>query len=152
MSVGKKDLRRVTAMAANDKGTVAIEFAMVASLFLMILFGIIAFGFQFATRIALTSAVAEGGRSLVSMLPRKNADPFTDAQGVIRDVLDSYKPLIDPDRALISITPLGIGPSGMRYRVSIAYSDSRFSSLPFVPSLSDLPPVETIFIYQDPSS
>ena len=55
-------------LARDRRGTVAIEFAFVLVVFLTILFGIIAFGFQFAARIALSYAVAEGGRSAVAGL------------------------------------------------------------------------------------
>src|SRR5690554_3817646 len=57
----------------DEKGSVAIEFAFIAVVFLTILFGIMSYGFQFATRIALSYAVAEGGRTSVAWLNTSDA-------------------------------------------------------------------------------
>jgi Flp pilus assembly protein TadG len=46
----------------GDAGGVAVEFALVVPLLLVILFGIVEFGFVFNTQIALTQAAREGVR------------------------------------------------------------------------------------------
>lgn len=142
--------RAVRRVVGDEKGTAAIEFAMVASIFLMLLFGIMAFGFQFATRIALSYAVAEGGRAAVAGI---NDEERTDlAMEAINNVLQAYAPLVDPSRAAPSVTDDGLTAEGQRkLLISISYSDTRFAILPFVPDMSDLPPVAATFIVSDPA-
>lgn len=132
----------------SESGSVAIEFAFVSVVFFAILFGIITFGFEFGTRIALSYAVAEGGRAAMAGLNTTERESL--ATDAINDALDAYSPLVDPDKATISFDLSGTNDSVMK--IAIAYSDDRFSSMPFVPSLGDLPPVETTFVVSDPSS
>ncbi len=46
----------------DQRGAVAVEFALVLPLLSMLLFGIVTFGFAFSDKIALVNAVREGGR------------------------------------------------------------------------------------------
>ena len=131
----------------NESGSVAIEFAFVSVVFFAILFGIFTFGFEFGTRIALSYAVAEGGRAAMGGLNKTERESL--ATTAIDDALNAYSPLVDPTKATISFTTSGTNNSVMK--ISIAYSDNRFTSMPFVPSLGDLPPVETTFVVADPS-
>ncbi|NIJ43226.1 Flp pilus assembly protein TadG [Parvibaculum indicum] len=131
----------------NESGSVAIEFAFVSVVFFAILFGIITFGFMFGTRIALSYAVAEGGRAAMAGL--NTSERQTLATTAINDALNAYSPLVDPGKATITFDTSGTNDSIMK--IAIAYSDDRFSSMPFVPSLGDLPPVETTFVVADPS-
>ena len=132
----------------DQKGSVAIEFAFVSIVFFAVLFGIITFGFEFGTRIALSYAVAEGGRAAMAGLNTTERESL--ATTAINDALNAYSPLVDPAKATISFDTSGTNDSVMK--IAIAYSDDRFSSMPFVPSLGSLPPVETTFIVSDPSS
>lgn len=136
------------ALARNDRGTVAIEFAMVASLFLMMLFGIIAFGFQFAGRIALSYAVAEGGRAAVAGLT--DADRKSLALSATEYALDGYSGLVKASTPEVEITTEAGGKKMIR--VSVGQASLGLPSLPFVPDLSTLPAVSTTFIVTDPSS
>ena len=135
-------------LGRDQKGTVAIEFAFVSIVFFAVLFGIITFGFEFGTRIALSYAVAEGGRAAMGGLNTTERESL--ATTAINDALDAYSPLVDPTKATISFTTSGTNNSVMK--IAIAYSDNRFNNMPFVPSLGDLPPVETTFVVADPSS
>lgn len=142
--------RRMRSRAAfrwNESGSVAIEFAFVSVVFFAILFGIITFGFMFGTRIALSYAVAEGGRAAMAGL--NTGERETLATTAINDALNAYSPLVDPAKASITFDTSGTNNSVMK--ITIAYSDNRFTSMPFVPSLGDLPPVETTFVVADPS-
>jgi Flp pilus assembly protein TadG len=136
------------ALAQDERGTVAIEFAMVAGLFLMMLFGIIAFGFQFAGRIALSYAVAEGGRAAVAGLT--DADRESLALSATEYALDGYSGLVKNSTPVVEITT-GAGGKKM-IRVSVAQASLSLPTLPFVPDLSTLPDVSTTFIVTDPSS
>ncbi len=131
------------------RGTVAVEFAFVLVVFLSLLFAIVAFGFQFAARIALSYAVAEGGRGAVaglSSIERQNL-----AKSAIANVLTSFSPLIDPTKATVSVSSGGTTSNGEAIQVAISYSDGRFNIFPFLPSLNAATSVQTIFYVADPS-
>lgn len=141
--------RPAAGLVTDKSGTVAIEFALVLVVFLSILFGIIAFGFQFAARIALSYAVAEGGRSAVAGLT--SAERQSLAVAAINRVLTSYSPLIDPGRATVSVSSQGATPQGEAIEVGIDYADARFNVFPFLPALNATNSVKTVFLVADPS-
>lgn len=134
--------------ASDERGSVAIEFAFVAAVFLAILFGIMSYGFQFATRIALSYAVTEGGRAAVAGLDAAQREQY--ATDAINDALNAYSPLIDPSLAQLSFLEAPSS-NGNTLEISIDYDDARFSFLPFIPAPGDLPPVTTTYIVTDPS-
>ncbi|MEX0839720.1 MAG: TadE/TadG family type IV pilus assembly protein [Parvibaculum sp.] len=135
--------------ACDESGSVAIEFAFVAAVFLAILFGIIAYGFQFATRIALSYAVAEGGRAAVAALDDSEREER--ATGAIYAVLDAYEPLIDRDSVAPPIFLWEDTAIGRAVEITVEYTDSRFSLLPFIPAPEGTMRVTTTYIVADPS-
>lgn len=141
--------RHPARLVRDRSGTVAVEFAFVLVLFLSILFGIIAFGFQFAARIALSYAVAEGGRSAIAGLTSLERQSL--ATTAINRVLTSFSPLIDPARATVLVTSQGQTPQGEAIEIDIGYQDDRFNVFPFLPVLSATSSVQTIFLVGDPS-
>lgn len=136
-------------LARDQSGTAAVEFAFVLMLLLSILFGIVAFGFQFAARIALSYAVAEGGRSAVAGLT--SVERQTRAVAAINRVLNSFSPLIDPAKATVAATSQGQTAQGEAIQLKIDYADSRFNVFPFLPVLSATSQVKTVFLVSDPS-
>jgi Flp pilus assembly protein TadG len=62
----------------NDQGAAMVEFALVATMLLVIVFGIIAFGRAYNAKTELTGAVREGARAAALRLP-----PATVVQKVI---------------------------------------------------------------------
>ena len=140
---------RALRLACDQSGMAAVEFALVLVLFLSILFGIFAFGFQFAARIALSYAVAEGGRSAVAGLT--SAERQSRATDAINRVLTSFSPLIDPDRATVSVSSQGQTPQGEAIEIDIDYQDDRFNVFPFLPALNAAGSVTTVFLVADPS-
>ena len=146
---GARERRRFGGMLCDVRGTVAIEFAFVLVVFLSILFGIVAFGFQFAARVALSYAVAEGGRAAEVGL--SSAERVSLANSAVSNVLTSFSPLIDPSKASISVSSGGSTSNGEAILVSITYSDSRFNVFPFLPSLNRASAVQTTFFVADPS-
>jgi Flp pilus assembly protein TadG len=140
---------RAAARAIRDaRGTSSIEFGIVSVVFFTIFFGIVVFGAFFLTRIALSYAVAEGGRA--ALVGLTDAERVSRATSAVNDVLSAYAPLIDPTRATVSVTTSGSPADGEEIKVSISYSDHRFDLFPFVPKLSDVPPVSTVFTVIDP--
>ncbi len=136
--------------AADAGGTVAIEFAFVLVLFLSILFGIIAFGFQFATRIALSYAVAEGGRAaVVELNPQARQSR---AQQTVLAVIQNFAPLLDSARATVTVSPPASVPQlGNEIVISVTYADNRFNVFPFLPALGANSAVQSTFFAADPS-
>lgn len=133
----------------DERGSVAIEFAIVLVLFLTVLFGIIAFGFQFATHIALSYAVAEGGRSAVAGLTSVERQQL--ATDAVNRVLTSFSPLVDPTKATVTVSSEGQTDEGEAILVDVTYSDTRFDIFPFMPALNANSDVQTIFFVADPS-
>lgn len=138
-----------TPLIRDERGSVAIEFAIVLVLLLSILFGIVAFGFQFAARIALSYAVAEGGRS--AMVGLTSAERQERATEAVDRVLTSFSPLIDPSKATVSVTSEGQTAEGEIIRIAVTYSDNRFNIFPFLPPPNANCNVETTFLVADPS-
>jgi Flp pilus assembly protein TadG len=141
---------RSRSMLGDERGTVAIEFALVLVVFLSILFGIMAFGFQFAARIALSYAVAEGGRSAVAGLTSQERQQL--ASDAVNRVLTSFSPLLDPTLATTTISSEGMTADGEVIEIAITYNDSRFNIFPFLPALNANRAVQTTFLVADPSS
>jgi Flp pilus assembly protein TadG len=142
--------RGASDMLRNERGTVAIEFAFVLVIFLSLMFGIIAFGFQFAARIALSYAVAEGGRSAVAGLT--SAERQSRASDAVTRVLTSFSPLLDPAKATITVSSEGQTAEGEIIQIAVTYNDNRFNIFPFLPTLNANRAVETTFLVSDPSS
>jgi Flp pilus assembly protein TadG len=133
----------------NDgHATTAIEFAIIAPLLFAILFGIVGFGVQYATRIALTYAAAEGGRAAVAGLD--DADRISLAETAISNTLAALSPLINSSNASVSVN-LSEETSDEEISITIAYSDTRFAELPFLPNLANLNPVTVDYYVTDPS-
>jgi Flp pilus assembly protein TadG len=140
--------RAVTRALRDARATSSIEFGIVSIVFFAIFFGIVVFGAFFLTRIALSYAVAEGGRAALAGLT--DAECASRATAAINRVLSAYAPLIDPTRATVSVTTSGSPVNGEEIRISISYSDNRFDLFPFVPRLSGAAPISTVFAVIDP--
>jgi len=133
----------------DGRGSVAVEFAIVLTLLLSIMFGIVAFGFQFATRIALSYAVAEAGRSAMAGLT--SAERQQRAEDAVDRVLTSFSPLVDPAKAVVDVSSEGETADGEVIRIAITYSDNRFDIFPFLPVFTADRAVATDFLVTDPS-
>ena len=125
----------------------SIEFAVLLPVFLAVLFGVIVFGVQYSVRVALTYAAAEGGRAAVAGLD--DAERETLAVSAIHRTLVSLEPIVKSDKATVDVS-FASDPDGEAIVVKIAYSDTRFAHLPFVPSLNDLAPVSVSYLVTDP--
>jgi Flp pilus assembly protein TadG len=133
----------------DRRGTAAVEFAFVLVMLLTILFGIIAFGFQFAIRVALSYAVTEGGHAAEAGLSSSERQSL--ASTGVSNVLNSFSPLIDPSEAVVSVSSEGMTSDGEEIVVSVSYTDTRFDIFPFLPSFNKTAVVQTAFFVADPS-
>jgi Flp pilus assembly protein TadG len=79
-------LRRVGKLLRSERGTAALEFAIVAQLLIVLLYGIITYGFVFALDHNITQAAAEGARHAISEpTTASDATIITDAVNDARD-------------------------------------------------------------------
>jgi Flp pilus assembly protein TadG len=78
----------VRAPHQREEGAVAVEFALVALLFFVLLFGIIVYGVQFGARIAATQAASEGARAAVAGLTPEERSDLADSAA--RAVINRY--------------------------------------------------------------
>lgn len=75
----------------DDRGAAALEFALILPILVVLVFGVIAFGYMLSFRQAMSQAAAEGGRAAaVKPAGTTNADRLTAARAAINDALDSY--------------------------------------------------------------
>jgi Flp pilus assembly protein TadG len=112
------------------------------------MFGIMGFGLQFATRIALTYAATEGGRAAVAGLD--DAERESLARAAIIKALTALTPLVDVGKASISFDSTD-EPTDQKIDIGITYNDTRFATLPFVPSFNSQSPVTVTYYVTDPS-
>lgn len=140
--------RSMNRFPQDETATTAVEFAIVAPFLFAILFGIIGFGVQFATRVALTYAATEGGRAAVSGLSDTERDSL--ARTAISNTLTALSPLVIASKATITVD-MTAEASDEKIAISIAYSDTRFANLPFIPDLTSLAPVTVTYYVTDPS-
>jgi Flp pilus assembly protein TadG len=132
----------------DTSATTAVEFGIVAPLLFAIMFGILTFGVQFATHITLTYAATEGGRAAVGGLT--DAERESLARAAIARVLTAMAPLVDPTKAAIDVVQVQEA-DDHKIDISIAYSDTRFAVLPFVPTSTAISPVTVEYYVTDPS-
>ncbi len=72
------------------------------------------------------------------------------SQAAITNTLTALEPLVDPDNAQVTVT-VGNDGGNKQISVKIAYEDTRFATLPFVPQMNDLTPVSVSYYVTDPS-
>ncbi len=84
MVLGKTHRRR------TDAGSAAIEFALMAPLLLLLVFGIIAYGYMLSFRQALSQGATEGARAAAVSAYPTPAQKVTDAVAGVNDALASY--------------------------------------------------------------
>jgi Flp pilus assembly protein TadG len=105
---------------SRQKGSAAVEFALVVPLFLMILFGIVEYGWMFYQQSNLASAVRDGLRQGVTISQSASPDPRAMAVKVAQaDLLALGIPTAD---ATLSATYAGASPTKtMTLTVALKY-------------------------------
>lgn len=79
--------RASTSRVVNERGAAAVEFAIVAPLLVLLLFGIISFGVMLSMRQSVSQAAAEGARAAAVTLI--DADRTAEATDAIDDALSA---------------------------------------------------------------
>jgi Flp pilus assembly protein TadG len=120
LCTGRSILQRSTA----DAGVVAVEFALVVPLFLLLIFATMAFALYFATLVAVIHGANEGARASVGGI--SDAERGSLALARVQAVFGGYSPLLNPAHAVVQST----APVAGMYKVTVSYplSDFNFSS------------------------
>jgi Flp pilus assembly protein TadG len=114
---------KVPAYFRQDEGVAAIEFAIVAPVFLAMLFGIIVYGIYFATWIAVTEAASEGARAAVAGLSTTERTSLATAQ--VQKFIGYYSPMLNIKNATI-VAQQAPGTGGGAFQVQITYNFSSY--------------------------
>src|SRR3546814_3070656 len=99
-------------------GVAAIEFALIAPIFLILMFGIVVYGFYFGTCIALAHAASEGARASVAGITAGERANFAEAQ--VRAIFARYAPLLSDDAAHLEIAAAPASEPGL-FQVTVRY-------------------------------
>lgn len=115
-------------------GAIAVEFAMIAPVFLMMVFGIIMYGSYLAVVHGVQQLAAEAARSSVAGL--SESERSTLANGYVTGNVNSY-PLIDPAQLTVNAATSGSDANVFVVTVNYNASGMFIYSLPtFVPTPS----------------
>jgi len=95
----------------GERGATAVEFALVAPIFFLLIFAILEFGWYFFVEHTVHFATREGTRlALVgTQLNDAGGNPMSREASITSTIKDSAALAVDPDNLLISIYPVGAG-------------------------------------------
>ena len=95
----------------GERGSTAVEFALVVPLFFLLIFAILEFGWYFFVEHTVQYATREGTRlALVgTQLNDPVGDPMSREDSIISTIHNSAALAVDPDDLSISIFPVGAG-------------------------------------------
>jgi len=111
----------------DERGSSAVEFALVLPFLALIILGIIAYSYMFSVRQAITQATAEGARAGAVAVP---GSASADATSAINEALSGYG---------LSCTSVGVtcttavSGGSIAVTVSYAYNDNAKIKFPLVP-------------------
>ncbi|MEN8723213.1 MAG: TadE family protein [Alphaproteobacteria bacterium] len=111
----------------QDRGAAAVEFALVASTLLMLVFGASVYGFYFSVMLALDHAASEGARA--SLTAMNAAERSTIAQEQVDRVLNAYSGLINTDLIEQRIGPAADNPGLFEVELRYQFSATSFGQL-----------------------
>lgn len=74
----------------SEEGAAALEFALVLPLLMVILVGIISYGWMMSFRQAMSQAAAEGARHVAVSPSAGSSSTVADAIAIVNDALESY--------------------------------------------------------------
>lgn len=116
-------MRALRRAAADERGAVALEFALVAPAFLLLVLATMVFAIYFATVVAVVHGSAEGARASVGGLDA--TDRAALARARVTDIFTAYQPLLNPAR-VTTTAEAGTTPGTFKVKVSYPLSDFEF--------------------------
>lgn len=121
---------------ADDRGVAAVEFALVAPLLLVLIFGIIVYGIYFCVWIAISEAASAGARASVAGLT--DAERISLATTAVTNDINAYGPMLNIGNAAITAHDAA-GSGGGAFQVSVTYNMTSFG----LATLAGLLPIPT---------
>jgi Flp pilus assembly protein TadG len=107
--------------SASDAGVVALEFALISPLFLLLIFATMAFALYFATFVAVIHGANEGARASVAGM--SDTERGTLASAKIQYVFGGYSPLLNPAHVVVTSS----APMAGMFKVTVSYPLSDFN-------------------------
>lgn len=107
------------ALCKDRRGSSAVEFALIAPVFLLLVFGALAYGIYFGAAHALQQLAADAARAAVAGLDREERIAL--ATAFVADNGGAYI-LLDPDRLTLAAAPSPADPD--QFLVSLSYDAS----------------------------
>ncbi len=106
----------------DRRGIAAVEFALVAPVFLLIVAGIVTYGMYFAVQVAVTEAAAEGARVSVAGLTASERAVLANQAAAV--VINSYRPMLTAASATITAAPSA--GNALLFTVTVSYPYTNF--------------------------
>lgn len=133
MNRPKNAIRKPTGAAAPvglrpDSGLAAVEFILVAPLFLMLIFATALFGVYFGTWLAVSNAAAESARASIAGL--SNTERATLAETTAKTIFAGYAPTFNWTKVK-DFKAAAVTGSPNLFQVTITYDISALKLLPF---------------------
>lgn len=132
--VARLRTRRAGRTRRDERGAAAVEFALVLPLLLLLLFGVIAYGYMLSFRGSMSQAAAEGARAAAVSVDASKRE--SNARAAVEEALQAYGvSCSDPGMACtFDAAPAGCasGTSCFQVRLTYDYEDEPLIPLPFV--------------------
>lgn len=120
-----------------QRGAVLVEFALTATIFMMLIWGAISYGVMFWVKSTITHAAAEGARAAI-----RSTDPVAGAKASTEGILDSSMPAGKAGYAkpvTPTTAPCSYNTSETCITVTVTYPYAAHPVVPSIPLLSFLP-------------
>ncbi|HEU5002636.1 MAG TPA: TadE/TadG family type IV pilus assembly protein [Actinomycetota bacterium] len=131
-------LRRLQ-LRKNDRGTVALEFALIVPVFLLLVYGGLSFGLAMAAKGVMTESAAEGARAAVGAAPDASGNQCFGYQNTAKAAAqNAIKSMSQNSFAQITATAVPCNASytaGVTVTVAVSFPYSAHPSIPNAPGL-----------------
>jgi Flp pilus assembly protein TadG len=101
--------------STSDDGVVALEFALIVPLFLLLIFATMAFALYLATFVAVIHGANEGARAAIGGI--STAERGTLAKAGVQSIFTSYAPLLNPAHVVVDAQAA----STSMFKVTVSY-------------------------------
>jgi Flp pilus assembly protein TadG len=126
--------KRVSIALRNERGVAAIEFAIVAPVFFLMVFGLLAYAVYFGIAHSVQQLAADAARASVAGISASERAALV--QSNIQSSIGNY-PLLDPGRLTVAASPSGADPN--LFSVDLRY-DASGNTIFFLEGLVPMPP------------
>lgn len=130
----KLPAKRVSSVIQSETGVAAIEFAIVAPVFFLMIFGLLAYAIYFGMVHSVQQLAADAARASVAGITSTERAAL--AQNNVRVSIGNY-PLLDPRRLTVAATPSSSDPN--LFSVDLRY-DASTNTIFFLEGLVPMPP------------